>query len=332
MGIYKDFLPEGTNLVSVFVQSIPYNLYTIAVVLMVPIIAITGWDFGPMRKAEERAFKNGKVFAHVSTCDSYVPKEGSKPTPWGLIIPIVVLITVLFATMYYTGPKEDGFWNAIFNCDTMGSLTVAFFVAAVVGVLVAMKSKVLTFKEAYQVFVDGFARMIEAIMILIFAWCIGGVTSDVGAADYIVSATQGFMTPGIMFISLFVVAAFTSFATGTSWGTFAIFLPIAVPLALANDVAVYPAIGAALAGGLFGDHCSPISDTTIMASLGSGSDHLDFVRAQLPYALLMAASSIVGYIVAAITMNGIISLIATIVCMICALYVIHLFEKKRATA
>ena len=118
-------------------------------------------------------------------------------------------------------------------------------------------------------------------MILIFAWCIGGVTSDVGAADYIVSATQGFMTPGIMFISLFVVAAFTSFATGTSWGTFAIFLPIAVPLALANDVAVYPAIGAALAGGLFGDHCSPISDTTIMASLGSGSDHLDFVRAQL---------------------------------------------------
>ncbi len=141
-----------------------------------------------------------------------------------------------------------------------------------------MKNKVLTFKEGYQVFIDGFQQMIEAILILIFAWCIGGVTSDVGAADYIVEATRGFMTPGIMFISLFITACITSLQRVPVGVLFAIFLPIAIPLALANDVSIYPAIGASLAGSLFGDHCSPISDSTILASLGASCDHLAHVR------------------------------------------------------
>jgi len=332
MGIYKDFLPEGTNLFDVFVKTIPFNVYTIGVIFTVPLIALTGWEFGPMRKAELRTIKTGKVNidgAHVAASEEFVLKDGAKPTAWGLVIPIIVLICTLFATMYYTGPKEEGFLNAIFNSETMVSLTVAFFTATCAGLLIAVKDNVITFKEAYQVFVDGFARMIEAIVILIFAWCIGGVTSDVGAADFIVEATSGFMTPGIMFISLFLIACFTSFATGSSWGTFAIFVPIATTLALSNNVVVYPAIGAALAGALFGDHCSPISDSTILASLGAQSDHLSFVKAQMPIAFMIAAASVVGYIVAAVTLNGFAAMGTTLICIVIFIYILHTIDVKK---
>ena len=137
------------------------------------------------------------------------------------------------------------------------------------------------------------------------------------------------MTPGIMFISLFITACITSFATGSSWGSFAIFLPIAIPLALANDVSIYPAIGASLAGSLFGDHCSPISDSTILASLGASCDHLAHVRTQLPYAVLAALASIAGFVTAAITMNGFISLAVSIVCMVLFLYIMNRVDKGR---
>ena len=188
---------------------------------MVLVVAVTGWDFGPMRKAEMRAKKYGKLVddaAFIKKSEPFVLKEGAHPTAWGLIIPLIVLVGSLFAAMYYTGPKGDGFMNTITNSDTMLSLTIAFFLASLVGVLIAMKNKVINFREAYQVFVDGFQQMIEAIMILIFAWCIGGVTGDVGTAAWIVEATEGFMTPGIMFLSLFLTACVTSFATGSSWG------------------------------------------------------------------------------------------------------------------
>lgn len=332
MGIYKDQFPEGTNLVDIFVKSVPFNHYTIVIILMVLVVAVTGWDFGPMRKAEIRAKKYGKLVddaAFIKKSEPFVLKEGAHPTAWGLIIPLIVLVGSLFAAMYYTGPKGDGFMNTITNSDTMLSLTIAFFLASLVGVLIAMKNKVINFREAYQVFVDGFQQMIEAIMILIFAWCIGGVTGDVGTAAWIVEATEGFMTPGIMFLSLFLTACVTAFATGSSWGSFAIFLPIAIPLALANDVSVYPAIGAALAGSLFGDHCSPISDSTILASLGASCDHLAHVKTQLPYALLAAAASFVGYVVAAITMNGFVSLGVAIVCMVVFLFFVHKLDVKR---
>lgn len=330
MGIMKNELPEGTNLIETFIKAVPFNLYTITIVIMVFIVAFTGWDFGPMKRAEVRAQKYGKLVddgAYVRKSETFVLPEGAHPTPWGLIIPLLALIGSLFAALIWTGPKDAGLMNAIINGDSMLSLTVAFFSASLVGVLIAMKDKVMNGRGAYKVFVDGFQQMIEAIMILIFSWCIGGVTSDAGTADFIVEATQGFMTPGIMLVSLFVGACFTSFATGTSWGTFAIFLPIAIPLALANDFPVFPAIGASLAGGLFGDHCSPISDSTILASLGASCDHLAHVKTQLPYAMLAAAASIVGYIVAAVTMNGVISLGTTIACMILFLFIMQKLDK-----
>lgn len=330
MGIYKDFIPNDENLVSVFVKSVPFNIYTITIIVMVLVIAITGWDFGPMKKAETRAKKYGKVESESSKVEKtelFVLPEGSRPTAWNLIVPIIVLICSLFATLIYTGPRGEGVIAAIIGGSSMVSLTVAFFSASLVGVIMAIYSKVLNLSSGYKVFVDGFKQMIEAILILVFSWCIGGVTSDVGAADYIVKTTANFMTPGIMFVSIFIIACFTSFATGTSWGTFAIFLPISVPLAVAAGIPIYPAIGASLAGGLFGDHCSPISDSTILASLGASCNHIDHVRTQLPYALLAAIASLVGYVIAAITMNGFIALIVSIVCMVVFLFIMQKRDK-----
>lgn len=332
MGIMKKSLPEGSNLFSEFIQAVPFNHYTIVIIIMVGVIAVTGWDFGPMRKVELRAKNLGKVYdddAHIKRQHKFVKKEGSNPTPWGLVIPIVVLIASLFICMYYTGPKGDGFMHTISNSNTMLSLTVAFFTASLVGVIMGMCAKTLDFKEAYSVFVDGFQQMIEAIMILIFAWCIGGVTGDVGASGYIVEATRGFMTPGIMFLSLFLTACLTSFATGSSWGSFAIFLPIAIPLAIANGVDVSPAIGAALAGSLFGDHCSPISDSTILASLGAGCDHMAHVTTQIPYAMLAALASLIGYIFAALTQSAFISLGVSLILMVIFTFIMHKRDLRK---
>lgn len=332
MGIMKESLPQDTNLVETFIKSVPFNHYTIVIIIMVLAIAVTGWDFGPMRKAELRAQKLGQLYskdAHISESEKFVKDEISNPSPWGLIIPIIVLITTLFACMYYTGPKGKGFMNTISNSNTMLSLTVAFFSASLIGVIMGINCKALDYKGGYKVFIDGFQQMIEAILILIFAWCIGAVTSDVGAAHFIVEATHSFMTPGIMFISLFLTACVTSFATGSSWGSFAIFLPIAIPLALANDVSVYPAIGAALAGSLFGDHCSPISDSTVLASLGAACDHLAHVKTQLPYAITSAIASLIGYVVAAFTMNGIVSIIVSIISMIVLLFILNRYDLRK---
>jgi Na+/H+ antiporter NhaC len=158
--------------------------------------------------------------------------------------------------------------------------------------------------------------MLEAILILILAWAIGSAAKSVGTSQYIVSVTEHFLTPSMIYVSVFVAASFTAFSTGTSWGTFGIFMPIAIPIALSLDASVYPAIAAVTCGGVFGDHCSPISDTTVLSSIGCTCDHIDHVKTQLPYAVLGGAAAIVGFIAAGITGNAIVSLIISLVALV----------------
>src|SRR5690554_100822 len=337
MGILRNELPEGTNLFSVLAQSAPYNIYTIAAIVMVLMIAITGFDFGPMKRAEDRAKKEGKVLADgASPLKKELSKElptNAKPTIWDMIVPLLSLIITLFVVFLWTGGfPEVGFVEALSNADTMLGLSVAFFVGAIVASIFTRKSRVLKGKEIFSTWTDGFSQMIEAILILVLSWCIGAVTSDVGTAAYIVEITQGLITPGVMFVVIFAAAAVTGFSTGTSWGTFAIFLPIAVPLAIANDISIYPAIGAALAGGLFGDHCSPISDSTVLASLGASSDHLDHVKTQLPYAISAAIASVVGYMIVAATNNVWLGLISTLVILFGIVFIANKVSIKTASA
>jgi len=330
MGLYKDNFPEGTNLISVFMKSVPYNIYTISAILMVGIIAFTGWEFGPMKKAEERAATTGKVFSDNAVLlkkeHEVIIPEGANPTIWDMIIPFIILIISMFSIFLWTGGfPEKGFFEAISNGDTMLGLCVSFFLAAIFATLFSKKSKVLTGKEIASTWVGGFSQMIEAVLILILSWAIGSVTKEIGTASFIVSITEGVINPSIMYVVIFIAACITAFSTGTSWGTFAIF----IPLAIASDISVYPAIGAALSGGLFGDHCSPISDSTILASLGASCDHMDHVKTQLPYALSAAAASVVGYIIAALTYNPVLSLSISLLVLIVIIFVLNKFNGGR---
>lgn len=334
MGIMRDFFPDGTNMMSIFVKSIPFNLYSITAIMMVLYIAITGWDFGSMRKAEKRAYEEGKLSSdHSNVKDDdnqiFMPKD-AKPTIWDMLIPLIVLITTLFGVFLWTGGyPEKGFIEAISNSNTNLGLAVAFLVSSAVASIMAKRSKVMTLKQIEKTWLSGFSRMVEAILILILSWSIGSVTKDVGTAGFIVKATKGLLTPGVMFITIFITASITSFSTGTSWGTFAIFLPIAIPLALENGISIYPAIGASLAGGLFGDHSSPISDSTILASLGASCDHMDHVKTQMPYAIVVAISSVFGYAVAAFTNNGFLSLATSLFFMMIITFGLHKLDIKK---
>ena len=334
MGIIKDFIPEDANVMSAFMKSVPYNLYTISAILMVLYVAVTGFDFGPMRKAEKRAYEEGKVLA-----DDAQPlkqeviieiPEGATPSLWDMVIPLIVLIVSLFAVFRWTGRfPGKGFFEALSNADSRLGLAVAFFLASIAASIMTKRSKVMTSKEIGETWTAGFSQMVDAILILILSWSIGSVTVDVGTADFIVGVTKGVITPGVMLIAIFLSACLTSFATGTSWGTFAIFLPIAIPIAIANNMPIYPAIGASIAGGMFGDHCSQISDSTILASFGANSDHLAHVKTQIPYALVCAISSIIGFIVAAITNNPLLTVVTTLALMMIITYVLHTMDKKK---
>jgi tetracycline resistance efflux pump len=297
-----------------FVYSMPYMFYMIGCIFTVFLIAMIGKDFGPMRKAEERAFKEGKLIGDNAKpireeVTIEIP-EDSHPTVWNMIIPIIILIIMIFTMFLWTGGfPAKGTIEALGSGSSVISLTMAFFVASIVAGSMSIKAKVFTFSQAWNAWVGGIRQMLEAILILILAWAIGSAAKAVGTSGYIVSVTEHFLTPSMMYVSIFVAASITAFSTGTSWGTFGIFMPIAIPIALGLDASVYPAIAAVICGGVFGDHCSPISDTTVLSSIGCTCDHIDHVKTQLPYAAVAGISTIVGFIAAGISGSPFLSLI-----------------------
>lgn len=313
---FKELGYDG-NPYTAFVQGIPYQYYTIGAILAVLILAVTGIDFGPMKKAEDRALKEGKLLS--DTAEPLKPvsivelPEEAKPTVWNMVTPLIVLIVIIFGMFLWTGGfPERGVLEALGSANSTLSLDFAFFIAGIVALLYTVKSKVFDFKEAWRTYMEGVEQMVEAILVLILAWSLGSVCGAVGTPDFVVRVTQNVLTPATMLLAIFIAAAFTGFTTGSSWGPFAIFLPISIPLAIAIDAPMGAAIAAVLSGGIFGDHCSPISDTTILSSMGSSCDHMDHVATQLPYALITFLASAIGYIVAGFTSGPIPGLIVTI--------------------
>lgn len=335
IGIIVESLPEGVSGMSTFIASIPYHLYTIGVILIVLVVALTGWDYGPMRAAEQRARTTGKLTrtaeAAAAPEDRAQLPEGAHPTLWGMVLPVLALIGTLFFLLWYTGSREEnlGLIDAVLGGSTMVGLVGGFLVACIVATVYAVRAGSIPRRKVAQTWLDGCRSMVEVILILVLAWSIGGITSDIGAPDYIVGLTGADLSPAVVFLVIFLVAGTIAFATGSSWGTFAIVLPIAIPVALATDVALAPAIGAAVAGGVFGDHCSPISDTTILASFGAGCDHLDHVRTQLPYALTVASAAGVGYVVAGLTANAVLALGTTLAVAVLLTYVLSRWDRSR---
>lgn len=331
---------EGANGLELFIKSIPYNLYAILTIVMVVAICAMDIDFGAMKKHEENA-KKGDLY--TTDARPYADVADIKPSSKGkvidLVLPVVVLIISCIIGMVYTGgfftsgaENYMDFVSAFSACNASLGLVLGSVAALIITFLIYIPRKVLTFDEFMSCFPEGFKSMVPAILILVFAWTLSGMTNILGADVYvagIVDMTAGALNNFLPAI-LFLIAMGLAFATGTSWGTFGILLPIVVPILPANSEILIIAISSCLAGAVCGDHCSPISDTTIMASTGAQSDHVNHVSTQLPYALFVAAFAFLGFILAGFVQSAWVVLPVCIVLMLAALIVIKRVSLKKA--
>ena len=297
----------GISGFQLFLRTIPYNLYAILTLVMVFFICFTGFDFGLMKKHEENAAK-GDLF--TSGGDEFEQVSEDEVNPGGkvmdLVLPVAVLIVSAIGAMFYTGylGGAKDIITAFSGCDAETSLIFATMVTIFFMMLLYLPRKVVDFKGFMESLVEGFKLMIPAITILIFAWSLKGIGDAMGLAEF-VGGIVGENASASIFIPvvLFAVAIFLSFSTGTSWGTFAILVPIATGMFAGNTSLemMIISVSAVLAGAVCGDHVSPISDTTVMSSAGAQSNHLNHVSTQMQYAAIVAGVCMVGYIIAALT-------------------------------
>ncbi len=326
---------EGEDGFSIFIRAIPYNFYAILTIVMMIALVLMKVDFGPMKTHEANALK-GDLFSTGKGSDA---KEGQAVNPKGkvidLLIPIVLLIISCVIGMIYTGGffEGAGFVEAFSNSDASVGLALGSICAMILTIIIYLLRRVLNFTDCMKCLPDGFKAMVPAILILTFAWTLKAMTDSLGAAVFVADAVQksagGFMNflPAIIFI----VACFLAFSTGTSWGTFGILIPIVVNVFMnSNPQLMIISISACMAGAVCGDHCSPISDTTIMASAGAQCDHVNHVSTQLPYVIVVAAISFITYIVAGFAQNAWISLPVGIVLLLAALAVIKNMNGEKA--
>ncbi|GAA0446993.1 Na+/H+ antiporter NhaC family protein [Lentibacillus halophilus] len=299
-----------------YILSIPFNFYSILAIILVGIIVFLKWDFGPMAQAEYRARTTGKVIrddaappSDEQMADVDMP-EGYRPKIRNMVIPIIVLVGMIPPLFLWTGgyPEKD-FVTAFGEADGATSITIAAFTAALVAFLMGMQQRLYTFKESMEIIVSGLRSMMIVYIILTLAWSIGSVTTELGTAEYIVHFTEQTTSPILIPVLLFIIGAVVAFTTGTAYGTFAIMIPIAMPLAASMDISMYLAIAAVFSGGIFGDHCSPISDTTILSSAGSGSDHIDHVNTQIPYAITAGISGIISFLTVGVSGSPVLAII-----------------------
>ncbi|NPV69960.1 MAG: sodium:proton exchanger [Firmicutes bacterium] len=305
-----------------FVSAIPYQFYALLTVVGVALVAIFGLDMGAMLGAEKRV-QGGQILRPGSAInlDSEKPVQSEKPPRLILMAaPLITMMVVMFAIFV-----SLGFPTKIMpGMKIRVGVTSGFLCGSLVAMILVIREKVMTFHQAVGTFVGGIKNMAEVLTILVLAWSLGGVTQKLGAANVIVEAARGILSPALIPAIVFIFACIASFATGSSWGVFAIFMPLAIPLAHGLGGNVIVTIGAVLSGGLLGDHCSPISDTTIMSAMSGGVDLVDHTVTQLPYALTAAAASLVAYILAGYGM-GILTLPVALV-----VYIGFLFIASRS--
>lgn len=319
-----------------FVASIPWNFYALLCLLMVFFIVFTGFDFGPMARSEERADRGEENTALSTSAEP--PKSNPRGRAMDMLVPIFALVVFAVLALLYSGgywgkdPAHHTFASAMGNASAAPALVWASFGALAAAFLMYVPRGLVPFSDFMSGLVEGMKLMLPANIILVLAWTLSGVCRDLlqtplfvqslvtsGGADWSV------FLPGM----IFVIAAFLSFSTGTAWGTFGILLPIVVPVVAQIDPSLtIVGLSATLAGSVFGDHCSPISDTTILSSAGSGCSHIEHVQTQLPYSLLTAVCAFVGYVVAGFThANLVLSLGAGVVCLIGAIVLLHFMRK-----
>lgn len=320
---------EGEDGFSVFVRAIPYNFYALLTIVMMIAMVVMKVEFGSMRTHEKNALK-GDLYTtpdrpYADAENDIVENPRAKVID--LVFPILSLIVCCVIGMIYTGGffSGEGFITAFSNCDASVGLAYGSFFGLLITIAFYMARKILTFKDCMGCLPDGFKAMVPAILILTMAWSLKGMTDSLGAAEYVAGLVESSAAGMMNFLPaiIFVIGYLLSFATGTSWGTFGILIPIVVAVfAGTNESMMIISISACMAGAVCGDHCSPISDTTIMASAGAQSNHINHVNTQLPYAFLAAAVSFVTYIVAGFVQTAWIALPVGVALMLIVLFVI----------
>jgi len=318
-----------------FMQTVPYNLYALLTLMMVLFICLTDFDFGPMKKAVEAA-ANQEYDELEDEKEMDGIKISEKGKVFDLLIPMIVLIVCSILGMAYTGGFFSGvdFVTAIGEAPTAG-LTLGAFAALIAAMVLYIPRKLLSFREFMSGITTGVKFMVSAIMILVLAWSLSGVCRDlIGTGEFVSGLVKGAggmlaLLPAIVF----AVAAFLSFSMGTAWGTFGILIPIVSMICVGEEGAaiLIPALGATLAGSVYGDHCSPISDTTILSSAGAKCEHIRHVETQIPYATFVAAVSFVGYIIAGFVKNPWIPLVCSVVLLFAGLALMKKLDNRKRT-
>lgn len=319
---------------ALFIEAIPYNYYALLTIVFVIGVVLLKIDFGPMARAERLAAAGENPGDEESSAKIEMNAE-SKGGIFDLIFPIVTLIIACVFGMIYTGGFFSGvdFISAFADCNASKGLVIGSLIALILTIAVYLIRRVISFRDCMECIPEGFKAMVPAILILTFAWTLKNMTDSLGADIFVDSivreyvADLQFLLPAI----IFVIAAGISFATGTSWGTFGILIPIVVSVFENSDPTMMViSISACMAGSVCGDHCSPISDTTIMASAGARCIHVNHVSSQLPYALTVAAISFVMYLVAALIKNAFISLAIGLALTIGVLFALKWLTVRRA--
>lgn len=326
---------DGVNGLELFIRAIPYNFYALLTIVAMITLTVTNTDFGPMLTHERNAQLNNDLYTtdarpYAGAADTEVTGRGKVID---LIFPVVALILCCIIGMIYTGGFFEGesFVYAFANCVASDGLMLGSIAALLITFFFYIPRRVLTFKEFMECLPEGFKAMVPAILILTFAWTLSGITGLLGADVFVAElldkgkGSLELLLPVIVFL----IAVFLAFATGTSWGTFGILLPIIVPILDPSSELLTITVSATLAGAVCGDHCSPISDTTIMASTGAQCDHINHVSTQLPYAMTVAAVAAVNYILAAIIQNWLVNLPIAIISMIAVILIIRYINRDR---
>ena len=335
----------------IFLQTIPYRFYNIFILIFIVISAITLYEFGPMKKAEQAARKRKEgekvVVPEAPGFDEVKPVEGIKLSVWNAIIPILTLIVGALIAFYWSGytailAGEDqalitlmhnsplsfnGIFEALAASDASVALFQAALLASIVAIVMAVGERILTIEDAISEWIGGMKTIVITGVILLLAWSLGGVIGEVGTADYLVGVLTGSIPAWIVPTLIFILGALISFATGTAYGTMSILMPLAIPLGWAvssGDMSfTIVCTSGVLTGAIFGDHCSPISDTTILSSMGTSCNHIDHVQTQIYYAIFVACVAIfVGYIPAGLGIPWYISIVVGVIVMFVGLKIL----------
>ncbi len=335
----------------IFLQTIPYRFYNIFILLFIVVSAITLYEFGPMKKAEQKARARKEdeeiIVPSAPGFDEVKPVEGIKLSVWNAIIPIGTLIVGALIAFYWSGYTTilggedqalitlmntaplsfDGIFQALSQSDASVALFQAALLASIVAIVMAVGEKILTIEDAISEWIGGMKTIVITGVILLLAWSLGGVIGDVGTAAYLVGVLKNTLPQFIVPTLIFILGALISFATGTAYGTMSILMPLAIPLAWAvssGDMSfTIVCTSGVLTGAIFGDHCSPISDTTILSSMGTSCNHIDHVQTQIYYAVFVACVAIfIGYIPAGLGIPWFISVPVGVVVMYIGLKVL----------